>query len=46
MRVNDNDVKTMINEYYRDQHPELNITKRILDNLIPIVKKRVVRDAG
>ena len=39
MRVNDNDVKTMINEYYRDQHPELNITKRILDNLIPIVCK-------
>lgn len=39
MRVNDNDVKTMINEYYRDQHPELNITKRILDNLIPIVYK-------
>ena len=39
MRVNDNDVKTMINDYYRDHHPELNITKRILDNLIPIVYK-------
>lgn len=39
MRVTNDEVKTMIDEYYNKHHPELKLTQRILNNLIPIVYK-------
>lgn len=39
MRVTTNEVKEVIESYYKEKHPEFVLTKRIMNNLVLIVQK-------
>lgn len=42
MIVTVDEVKNVIENYYKDNHPDFILTKRIMDNLIPIIYKGLV----